>query len=94
MEIVTLPPGKSAEVDNDCIRIQELPEGGFMLEGSALVACGDSDPAESISLIDGQPYASYDEAEAAGIAWASDHCVAVLHVSRSKGTEPLPDPAV
>jgi len=91
MDIVKLPAGQYASDDTDCIRIQETPDGGFTLTGTVLLRCGDGEAAESVALIGGEPYKSYDDAESAGTAWASEHCVEVLHVSRSEGTKPLPD---
>ena len=91
MEIVKLPVGQSASAETDCIRIQELAGGGYDLTGSLLFNCGDVEPAESVSLIGSEPYESYEDAEAAGLAWANEHCVPVVHVSRSDGTAPLPD---
>jgi hypothetical protein len=93
MEIVTLPIGQVAPQDSDCIRIQELAGGRFALEGSVLLSCGDGEAAESVSLIGGDAYDSYEQAEAAGIAWAHEHCPQILYVSRSHGTTPLPDVA-
>jgi hypothetical protein len=93
MEIVKLPPGQQASDESDCIRIQELENGGFSLNGSVLLRCGDAEVAESVSLIGGDPYASYEAAEAAGFAWASEHCAEILYVCRSQGTVPLPEPA-
>lgn len=91
MEIVKQPIGEAAPSDSDCIRIQEQADGKFMLNGSVLFRCGDVDSMESVSLVGSTPYASYDEAEAAGLAWANDHCAETLHVARSQGTIPLPD---
>jgi hypothetical protein len=91
MEIVKLPAGQHATAETDCIRVQETSHGAFELTGSLLLACGDNDEAESISLISSEPYATYAEAESAGMAWARDHCVQLLHVSRSEGAKPLPD---
>lgn len=91
MEIVKLPAGQHAAAEADCIRIQELPDGRFSLTGTLLFNCGDVEPAESVSLISSDPYRSYEDAEAAGLAWANEHCVAVVHVTRSEGTAPLPD---
>ncbi|MDF2493864.1 hypothetical protein [Sphingomonas sp.] len=93
MQIVKLPAGEPAPPDTDCIRIQERKDGQFLLEGSVLFRCGDIDSAESVSLVGGDPYPSYDDAEAAGLAWADDHCVETLHLARSAGTQPLPDAA-
>lgn len=93
MDIVKLPTGERASDESDCIRIQELVAGTFALTGSVLLACGDGEAAESVSLIGGELYRSYEEAESAGLAWASEHCVTTLYVSRSDGTKPLPDVA-
>jgi hypothetical protein len=91
MEIVNLPTGVRASYESDCISIQEAGDDRFILNGSVLVRRGDADSADSVALIGGDPYASYAEAEAAGLAWASDHGVEKLYVSRSNGTLPLPD---
>lgn len=91
MEIIKLPVGQIAAEDTDCIRIQELPGGGFELNGSVLLRCGDSDAAESVSMVGSETYANSDDAESAGLAWAADHCVEELYVARSEGTKPLPD---
>ena len=91
MEIVNLPVGEAAPPDSDCIRVQEIAGGEFVLEGTALLRCGDAEPAESVTLIGGASYQSYDDAEAAGLAWADGHCVEQVYVSRSNGTEPLPE---
>ena len=91
MDIVKLPAGQFAPEDVDCIRIQELPEGMFALTGTVLLQCGDGEASESVALIGGEPYRSYEEAESAGLTWADQHCVEVIHVTRSEGTKPLPD---
>jgi hypothetical protein len=92
MEIVKLPPGRRASPASDCISIQELPTGQYELNGSVLVRCeGDADTAESVALIGGDPYDSYEAAEAAGLAWANTHCAETVYVSRSDGARPLPD---
>lgn len=91
MDIRKLPAGEPAPSDGDCIRIQELDGGGFQLNGSVLFRCGDTEAAESVSLVGGEPYSSYGDAEAAGLAWAHDHCAELLYVCRSAGTAPLPD---
>ena len=92
MEIVKLPVGVPAKVEDDCIRIQELADGNFLLTGTLLTSGGDEDDEESVGLIQSEPYPSYDAAEAAGLAWAHQCGVALLHVSRSDGTRPMPDP--
>ena len=91
MEIIKLPRGQQASDESDCIRIQELPGGAFALHGSVLFRCGDAEVAESVSLIGGERYPSYDAAVAAGLAWAGEHCAETLYVCRSDGTKPLPD---
>jgi hypothetical protein len=93
MEIVNLRTGEPATDETDCIRIQELPDGTFSLHGTVLLSCGDGEAAESVSLIGGEPYDNYDAAEAAGLAWAGQHCVEVLYVCRSDGVKSLPDVA-
>jgi hypothetical protein len=91
MDITKLPAGEPAPSDSDCIRIQELDDGRYRLNGSVLFRCGDTDAAESVSLVGGESYATYDDAEAAGLAWANEHCAEKLYVSRSAGKAPLPD---
>ena len=91
MEILKLPPGQPAPSDGDCIRIQQLADDKFELSGSVLLSCGDGDAADSVSLVGGEPYPSYDDAEAAGLAWAADQCVERVYVARSAGKEPLLD---
>jgi hypothetical protein len=91
MEVIKLPAGEQASDESDCIRIEESPPGTFNLTGSVLLSCGDAEVAESVSLIGGDPYESYDAAEAAGLAWAGQHCADVLYVCRSDGVTPLPD---
>ena len=93
MEIVKLPPGQIAPQDSDCIRVQELAGGRFALEGTVLLNCGDGEAAESVSLIGGEAYEGYAQAEAAGLAWAHEHCSQTLYVARSDGTLPLADVA-
>ena len=91
MEIVKLPPGTRAGAETDCISIQELSGGRFSLNGSVLVGCPEGDVAESQALIGGDPYDSYEAAEAAGLAWADELCAETVYVSRSLGSLPLPD---
>lgn len=92
MDIVKLPVGVPATVEDDCIRIQELADGGFLLTGTLLASCDDAGDEESVGLVQSEPYPSYEAAEAAGLAWADECGVARLHVSRSDGISPLPDP--
>jgi hypothetical protein len=91
VEIIRLPVGQRASSETDCIRIQETPNSQFELEGSVLLNCGDGEEAESVSLIGSDPYETLEDAEAAGLAWAGEHCVEVIYVSRSDGAKPLAD---
>lgn len=88
MEIVRLPAGEMAREDTDCVHIERTPEGKFAINCSALLTCGDGDGAESVALIGSEPYDSFESAEAAGLAWASDQCVDVLYVSTSADAGP------
>ena len=81
MDIVRLPEGEQAPKDSDCISLAQLPDGKVQLEASALVNCGDSEVDESIALVGGTSYASMEDAEAAGVAWADSHGVEELYVS-------------
>jgi hypothetical protein len=85
MDIVKLPFGQPAPEESDCISIQDAGEGRYLLNGSALVTCsgGEDEVGDSTALIGGQAYASYDDAEAAGLAWAAEQCVETLYVSHS-----------
>lgn len=89
MEIVRLPHGETAPPDTDCIKINERPGEGFSLVASALMACGDGEDAESVALVGSEPYQTYEAAEAAGLAWAESHCVAVIHIETGGGHEPI-----
>lgn len=91
MDIVRLPPGEAAPASCDCIQLQERTDGRFDMTGTVLFRCGDGNEAESISITRSEPYASYDDAEAAGLAWAAHHCVERIFVVRSDGTAELPD---
>jgi hypothetical protein len=87
MEIIKLPPGEMAPDDTDCIKIDGTRTGDFTLVASALMACGDGDDDESVALVGSDPYSSYDEAEAAGLAWAEAHCVATVYIETDGETE-------
>jgi hypothetical protein len=80
LEIIKLPAGELAPDESDCVRIIRLPTGDYELNCNALQSCGDGDETESVSLIGGEHYASYDLAEAAGLAWANEHCAQRLYV--------------
>ena len=81
MEIIKLPFGEQAPEDGDCISITAREDGQFDLYATALLACGDTDDADSVSMIGSTSYPSYADAEDAGMAWAADHCVERLFVS-------------
>ncbi len=81
MEIIKLPPGERAPEESDCVSIERLDDGRFSLNGSALKSCGDGTEAESVAMIGGEPYRSYDEAEAAGLAWIAEYCAERVFVS-------------
>ncbi len=83
MEKVKVAPGERAPVDSDCIRIDRLPDGKYGLSASAL------DGLDSVAVVGSGPYDSRDEAEAAGVAWAASHDVALLYIEypAAKGLE-------
>ncbi len=87
MDLVRLPVGKQAAIDVDCIRIEERDDHRFRLTGSVL--CKDVEEAESVSIVDGPTFATAADAEAAGIAWATDAGVDTLYVSSGTRTHPL-----
>ena len=82
MEIVRLPPGVEADRDTDCIKIDRLSDGRFSLVTSALVDTDEQeeDEEDSEAVVSSEAYASYDEAEAAGLAWAAGLGVQKLYV--------------
>ena len=84
MEIIKLPLGELAPGEADCISIDEMPDGRFVLNTSTLTAC-DPEDAESNSVIGSEPYPSYDAAEAAGLAIAAEQCVKTVYISRQTG---------
>lgn len=85
MEIIILPWGELAPEDTDCVHVEEEGEGRWQLNTSALRSCpADDDDAESDATIGGAPYSSYDDAEAAGLALAAEHCAATVYVSRAR----------
>ncbi|VWX55158.1 hypothetical protein [Novosphingobium sp. 9U] len=87
MEIIRLPIGKQAPVDVDCIRIEEQPGGNYKLTASAL--CSQDNDDESVSVIDTQLFATAQEAEATGVAWAEDIGVSRLFVGTGTLDHPL-----
>lgn len=84
MEIIKLPSAEQAGEDTDCIKIQRTPDGRFSLITSALVRCDseeeDEDAGDSEAVISSESYATAEEAEAAGLAWASSLCVEKIFV--------------
>lgn len=80
MEIIRLPAGKIAPPDTDCIKIDALKTGAFSLVAAALMRCGEGEDDESVAMVGSDPYPTFDEAEAAGLAWAEAHCVETLYV--------------
>jgi hypothetical protein len=87
MEIVRLPVGKQAAVDVDCIRVEELAGSTYKLTGTAL--CVGSDDGDSVSIVDGPVFKTIEQAEAAGIAWATHVGVERLFVSTGTIDQPL-----
>jgi hypothetical protein len=81
MEIARLPSGQVAPGDVDCISIVRREDGLYDLSGAALIACSDSDEVESVALIGVPPFATWQEAEDAGLAWAAEQCVERIYVT-------------
>lgn len=86
MEIIRLQPEAEAPPDSDCIKIIALTTGQFRLVTSALFE-GDSDGGESVAVIGGSAYATFEAAEAAGITWANEQGVQRLYVEQSRTPE-------
>ncbi len=86
MEIVKLEEGAEAPPESDCIKIIALPDGRFRLVTSALFE-GDSDGDESVAVIGGDTYATFDAAEAAGLTWADEQGVEMVYVERASGSD-------
>ena len=87
MEIVRLPVGEQASVDADCIRIEELEGSIFKLTASAL--CVSSDEDDSVSIVGGPVFDSMEQAEAAGVAWATNVGIECLFLSTGTLQQPL-----
>ena len=87
MQLIRLPIGSPADVDTDCIRIEALEGGGHRLTGTAL--CAVEDEGASVSLMNGLTYATRDDAEAAGVAWADSVGVRRLYISVGTLDRPL-----
>ncbi len=88
MNVVKLAPGVMADEDTDCIKINEARDGSFTLVASALMMCGDGGDPESVAMVASEPYPSYEAAEAAGLAWAQEHCVETIYVETGGDAEP------
>ncbi|WP_425228816.1 hypothetical protein [Sphingomonas sp.] len=84
MEIITLPWGRLAPKESDCVHVEEVADGQWTLNTSALSACSATAEGESDATIGSAPYDSYDAAEAAGLAIAADQCAATVYVSRAR----------
>ena len=78
MDIVKLPPGEGAPADSDCISIERAPDGDYHLTGAVL------DGEESIAMVGSGSYASREEAEAEGTAWAAGHGVRQLYIASER----------
>ena len=87
MEITRLPVGDPAPTDADCIRIEELAGGNYKLTASAL--CNGEGVAESVSIVAGPIFATVQQAEEAGLAWAEDVGSEQLYVSLGTREQPL-----
>lgn len=84
MEIIKLPWGAQAPHESDCISVEEVGDGTFMLNTSSLSNCAEADEGESTAVIGSQPYPDYDAAEAAGLAIAAEQCVETVYISRMR----------
>ncbi|WP_445191552.1 hypothetical protein ACT009_13350 [Sphingomonas sp. Tas61C01] len=73
LEIIKLPAGELAPDECDCVRVIRKPDGGFELNCNALQADSSDGEVDSVSLIGGDTYRTFELAEAAGLAWAHDH---------------------
>lgn len=89
MEIIRLPVGEQAPVDVDCIRVEELPDLTYKLTGTALCTVSVDDDADSVSIVDGPVFETIEQAEAAGMAWATHVGVERLFVSAGTLDQPL-----
>lgn len=87
MEVVRLPLGDQAGLDDDCIRLEERPDGTWSLTGTAL--CSGQDEGESVSIVGGPTFVTKAEAEAVGLAWAGDVGVSRLVISCGTSEHPL-----
>ncbi len=83
MEIINLPKGEEADDAADCIRIERTSDGRYSFETSALVECDDEADGDSEAVISSSTYATFEAAEADGLAWAAGLCVKTIYVETS-----------
>lgn len=88
MKIVRLQIGKQADIDQDCVRLEEQRDGTWRLSASGLCF---GDGAESVTVIDGPRFGTLAEAEEAGLAWAASVGVTELVVGYGTVEQPLED---
>jgi len=87
MDVVRLPLSEQANVEDDCIRLEQQPDRRWRLTATAL--CTASDEGESASIVGGALFDTVKEAEEAGLAWAEDVGVARLFISTGTISQPL-----
>jgi hypothetical protein len=87
MEITRLRVGEVAPSDTDCVRIEQEPDGTYKMTASAL--CARKEENESVSIVNGPVFASAQQAEEAGIAWANDVGAEQLYISVGTLKRPL-----
>ena len=76
-----MPAGETADKNTDCIKIGRTADGRYSLVTSALVISDDeADAGDSEAVVSSDSYAIYEEAEAAGLAWAAGLGVDTLYV--------------
>lgn len=86
MDVIRLAAQAEAPPESDCIKIVTLLDGQFKLVSSALFD-GDSVGDESVAVIGGDAYPTFEAAEAAGLTWANEQGVQKLYVERSDSTD-------
>ena len=84
MEIIQLPWGEQAPEESYCISGEEVDDGRWTLNTSAVQSCAMAEDGVSDATIGSAPYDSYDAAEAAGLAIAAEHCVERVYVSKHR----------
>lgn len=83
MHVIKLADGAEAPIDSDCVKIISLSGGRFRLLSSALFE-GDSAGDESVAVVGGDTYATFEAAEAAGLTWANEQGVETLYLERAR----------